>query len=58
MGRVEYMVIEMKNTTETLTIRDTNHLNDKNGVFEGKRAPKQNDEDGNEIRCKICLCSE
>lgn len=28
------MVIEMKNNKETLTIRDTNHFNENNGVFE------------------------
>lgn len=41
MGRVEYMVIEMKNTRETLTIRDTNHFNENNVVFEfQKHEPK------------------
>jgi hypothetical protein len=34
MGRVEYIVIEMKNTRETLTIRDTNHFNENNGIFD------------------------
>jgi hypothetical protein len=34
MGRVEYMVIEMKNTRETRTIRDTNHFSENNRVFE------------------------
>ena len=38
MGRVEYMVIEMKNNKETLTIRDTNHFNDTNGAFDSKTA--------------------
>ena len=33
MGRVEYMVIEMKNNVDTLTIRDTNHFKETNGIF-------------------------
>lgn len=34
MGRVEYMVIEMKNKNNTSTIRDTSLFNDNNNIFE------------------------
>ena len=55
------MVIEMKNNKETFTIRDTNHFSETKGVYEMEAKAgevEEKDEDGNEIRCKVCLCSE
>ena len=36
----------MKNDVETLTIRDTNHFNDTNGIFEVKKPSDAKEEDG------------
>lgn len=52
MGRVEYMVLEMRTSKEIMSVRDTSYLNDGSFVFE---APKP---EGSEINCKVCLCNE
>ena len=54
------MIIESKNDIETKTIRNTNHFEDTNGIFEVDKHIKEHDlaiEDG-EGSCKVCLCSE
>jgi hypothetical protein len=52
------MVIEMKNNKETLTIRDTNHFNESNGIFEYKKNNEVLESEVSEIRCKFCLSSD
>lgn len=52
MGRVEYMIIEMKTNDELLSVKGTSHFNETSGVFV---APKP---EGSELNCKICLCNE
>ncbi len=44
LGRVEYMVIESKTDTNTYTIRNTNHFEDTNGVFEVEKHMKEHDQ--------------
>lgn len=52
------MVIEMRNNSKTSTIRGTNHFNDNNVVFEYIKKEVIPQEEGCQIRCKVCLCSE
>lgn len=53
----------MKTNSETLSIRDTNHFSETKGVYEMEAKPANHengveiDEEGHEIRCKVCLCS-
>lgn len=60
LGRVEYMVIESKNETETHTLRDTNHFEETNGVFEISKNKIEHDQavEAGENNCKVCLCNE
>ena len=37
LGRVEFMVIEMRNDDETLTLRDTHHFEETTGTFDATK---------------------
>lgn len=54
------MVIESKNDEETSTLRDTNHFEETNGVFEVSKhkIDKEAITDQGERNCKVCLCDE
>jgi hypothetical protein len=54
------MVIESKNDVETFTLRDTNHFEETQGIFEvakQKAEPIPGAEEGDN-NCKVCLCNE
>lgn len=58
LGRVEYMVIEAKNEDETKTLRDTQHFEETNGIFELAKQIKNLSAESAENNCKVCLVND
>lgn len=52
------MVIESKNEEETFTLRDTNHFEETNGIFQISKNKIEREKAPQQLNCKVCLCSE
>ena len=52
------MVIEAKNEDETKTLRDTQHFEETNGIFELAKQIKNLSAESAENNCKVCLVND
>lgn len=54
LGRVEYLIIEIRNSKQTKTLKQTSHLQLNKGIHHVEEKPQKPLEGS----CKVCLCEE